>query len=157
MLFLSVLVGSDPARAQTYNWKPVQIHGGGFVTGILFHPNAPGLMYCRTDIGGAYRWNAANNSWVQLMNFLGFGYYGQPTYQEGSLSGTESIGLDAQNTNRLYLACGWLSTPNQIMISTDQGASFTRVTSPFAIRSNDDGRGTGERFGVDPNLGSTIF
>src|SRR6266487_1648742 len=58
--FLALLLGLlavSAAPAQTYNWKPVQLHGSGFVSGILFHPNAPGLMYCRTDIGGAYRWN----------------------------------------------------------------------------------------------------
>jgi len=59
-------------------------------------------MYCRTDIGGAYRWNATNNSWIQLLNFVGY-----PNNQ-GSLMGVESIGLDPQDTNRLYLACGWM-------------------------------------------------
>ncbi len=151
MLFLSVLVGSDPAQAQTYNWKPVQIHGGGFVSGILFHPDEPGLMYCRTDVGGSYRWNPTNDTWIPLLDFIGY------TNNEWSLMGTESIGLDAQNTNRLYLSCGWLGFPSQIMISTNRGATFTRINSPFVIRANNDGRGTGERFGVDPNLGSTIF
>lgn len=83
------------------------------------------------------------------MEFLGFGN------DEGSLSGIESIGLDAQDTNRIYLACGWLSR-YEILISTNQGASFTPLTSPFVIKSNNDGRGNGERFGVAPNLGSTI-
>ncbi len=43
------------------------------------------------------------------------------------------------------------------MISTNQGASFTRINSPFVLESNSDGRGNGERFGVDPNLGSILF
>jgi hypothetical protein len=153
-LLLVMLLGGlavSAVQAQTYNWKPVQIHGSGFVSGMLFHPNAPGLMYCRTDIGGAYRWNPADNSWIQLHDFLGY------PNNEWNLVSAESIGLDAQDTNRLYLTCGWLGSPNEIMISTNQGATFTRITSPFAIRANDDGRGTGERFGVDPNLGSTIF
>ncbi len=145
------LLAVSTVRAQVYNCKPVQIHGGGFVTGILFHPNAPGLMYCRTDIGGSYRWNPANHTWIPLLDFIGY------PNNEWSLIGTESIGLDAQDTNRLYLTCGWLGSPSQIMISTNQGASFTRINSPFVIRANNDGRGTGERFGVDPNLGSTIF
>jgi hypothetical protein len=152
--FLLILVGllAGPAvEAQTYNWKPVQIHGSGFVTGILFHPNAPGLMYCRTDIGGAYRWNPTNNSWIPLQDFIGY------PNNEWNLVSAESIGLDAQDPNRLYLSCGWLGSPNEIMISTNRGATFTRINSPFAIRANDDGRGSGERFGVDPNLGSTIF
>jgi fibronectin type 3 domain-containing protein len=153
LLILCLQSGRGTAWAQAYNWKPVVINGGGYVDGIVFHPNAPGLMYCRTDIGGAYRWNATNNSWTQLLNFVGY------PNNEGSLMGTESIGLDPQDTNRLYLACGWMGagSPSGIMISTNQGASFTVINSPFVIESNNDGRGSGERFGVDPNLGSILF
>jgi hypothetical protein len=153
LLILVLLSIGGIAWAQAYNWKPVVINGGGYVDGIVFHPDAPGLMYCRTDIGGAYRWNATNNSWTQLLNFVGY-----PNNQ-GSLMGVESIGLDPQDTNRLYLACGWMggSNPSGIMISTNQGASFTVINSPWVIESNNDGRGSGERFGVDPNLGSILF
>jgi hypothetical protein len=153
MLFVSVLVGSDPAQAQTYNWKRVQIHGGGFVTGIIPHPNAAGVMYCRTDVGGAYRWNPTNDSWIQLLDFLG------PANEEWSLSGIESIALDPQDANRLYMTCGWLGVgrPNAVLISTNQGASFTRVNAPFTMLANNDGRGNGERLAVDPNLGSILF
>jgi hypothetical protein len=154
LLILSLLsAGGRVAWAQAYNWKPVVINGGGYVDGIVFHPDAPGLMYCRTDIGGAYRWNATNNSWTQLLNFVGY------PNDEASLMGTESIGLDPQDTNRLYLARGWMGagSPSGIMISTNQGASFTVIDSSFVIESNNDGRGSGERFGVDPNLGSVLF
>ena len=151
---LALLSGAVTGFGQAYDWKQVKLGGGGFVTGITFHPNVSGLMYCRTDIGGAYRWNPATNSWTQLLDFLGFDFWPN---DESSLHGVESIGLDAQDPNRLYLACGWLSSPNEILISTNQGASFTRVDAPFQIRANNDGRGTGERFGVDPNLGGTIF
>jgi hypothetical protein len=152
--FLVLLLGLltvGTAHAQTYDWKPVKIGGSGFVTGILFHPDEPGLMYCRTDIGGAYRWNPTNNSWIPLQDFIGY------PNNEWNLVSAESIGLDAQDPNRLYLSCGWLGSPNEIMISNNRGVTFTRINSPFAIRANNDGRGTGERFGVDPNLGSTIF
>jgi hypothetical protein len=151
LLLLAGLLSVPAAQAQAYNWKPVQIHGSGFVTGLLFHPNEAGLMYCRTDIGGAYRWNPTNNSWIPLLDFIGY------PNNEWNLVSAESIGLDAQDPNRLYLSCGWLGSPSQLMISTNRGASFTRNSSPFVIRANNDGRGTGERFGVDPNLGSTIF
>jgi len=154
LLVLSLLsAGGGAAWAQAYSWKPVVINGGGYVDGIVFHPNAPGLMYCRTDIGGAYRWNAMNNSWTQLLDFVGY------PNNEGSLMGVESIGLDPRDTNRLYLACGWMggSNPSGIMISTNQGANFTVINSPWVIESNNDGRGSGERFGVDPNLGSILF
>ena len=152
-LLLSLLSASGVAWGQAYNWKSAVVNGGGFVSGIVPHPSAPGLMYCRTDIGGAYRWNATNNSWVQLLDFLGY------PNNEWSLTGVESIGLDPRDTNRLYLTCGWLGAgnPNEIMISTNQGASFTRVNSPFIVEANSDGRGNGERLAVDPNLGGILF
>ena len=65
---------NDVINAQTnpqhktiaYNWKSVQIVGGGFVDGIVFHPKEKGLCYCRTDIGGAYRRNEKNLKWEPL-------------------------------------------------------------------------------------------
>src|SRR5215831_11209401 len=64
-----LLLSAGLASAETYNWKSVTIHGGGFVSGIITHPNAPGVVYCRTDIGAAYRWNSASNSWIPLLDF----------------------------------------------------------------------------------------
>ena len=42
--------------AETYSWSNVEIVGGGFVPGIVFNEGERGLVYARTDIGGAYRW-----------------------------------------------------------------------------------------------------
>ncbi|MEO7101622.1 MAG: fibronectin type III domain-containing protein [Luteolibacter sp.] len=153
LLIWVVLLATHPVEAQSYNLKQVVIKGGGFVTGIVTHPNMPGLMYCRTDVGGAYRWNATNDSWIPLQDFLG------PTNEEFGLFGVESIALDPQDANRLYMTCGWLGAGrlNEVWTSTDQGASFTRVTAPFTMEANSDGRGNGERLAVDPNLGSTLF
>ncbi len=44
-------------QSANYTWKNVTISGGGFVPGIIFHPTEPGVRYCRTDMGGAYRWD----------------------------------------------------------------------------------------------------
>jgi hypothetical protein len=62
LLILGLLTGGGMAWAQAYNWKPVAIHGGGLVTSIVMHPNASGLMCCRTDIGGAQYSPATTNS-----------------------------------------------------------------------------------------------
>ena len=40
-----------------YRYRHMPIGGGGYVTGFFFHPNDPRTLYCRTDIGGVYRFD----------------------------------------------------------------------------------------------------
>ena len=153
VLALLMLLPCASVFGQAYNWKPVAIKGGGFVTGIIPHPNAPGVMYCRTDIGGAYRWNPANDSWVPLLDFVMY------TNGDFSLNGVESIAIDPSNSNRVYMACGWLGSgyPNALLVSTNQGATFIRSAPPFVMGANNDGRSNGERLKVDPNTNNILF
>ena len=60
---------SVSASGQSYVWNNVVIKGGGFVSGLITHPHAAGVVYARTDIGGVYRWDAAGNSWIPLLDF----------------------------------------------------------------------------------------
>ena len=62
--------------------------GGGYVTGLVFHPSAANLLYARTDVGGAYRWSQATASWVPITDGLGFGA------AESRYHGIESIAVD---------------------------------------------------------------
>ncbi|HSI09029.1 MAG TPA: hypothetical protein VK985_10635, partial [Rariglobus sp.] len=50
-----------------YSWKPVRLGAGGFVTGLVIHPLDPDVRYCRTDVGNAYRWDAAAREWMPLV------------------------------------------------------------------------------------------
>jgi len=132
----------------------VQVVGGGYVTGIYFHPTQQNLIYARTDVGGAYRWNAASSSWVALLDWVGRSswWYG----------GVEAIGLDPTNPNRLYLAVGEYAAEDwdgngAMLVSTDQGATFTTVPLNFRNGSNDAGRNTGERIAVDPNAPNIVY
>ena len=47
-----------------YKWDNVVIGGGGgFVCGIIYNPTEEGLVYARTDIGGAYIRNKETLEW----------------------------------------------------------------------------------------------
>jgi xyloglucan-specific exo-beta-1,4-glucanase len=127
--------------------------GGGFVTGVITHKTS-GDIYCRTDVGGAYRWDAANSKWIQLLDWI--------SESQSGYSGVESIALDPQNANNIYMLCG-LDYSNggatAILKSTDKGNTFTVivVTSKFKAHGNGMGRSNGERLAVDPNNSNILF
>jgi hypothetical protein len=58
---------------QQSSWTSVKWGGGGYVDGLIYHPTSPNVLYARTDVGGAYRWNQATSQWVPITDGLGFG------------------------------------------------------------------------------------
>lgn len=145
--------GTAQIRSAPYVWKNVQIVGGGFVDGIIFHPTAKGVRYCRTDIGGAYRWNDQIKRWEPMLDWV--------SYEDFNLMGVESIAVDPSDANRVYLSCGTYTdpeTPNgAVLRSNDRGRTFQRTSMPFKMGGNENGRGNGERMAVDPNDGNVIY
>ncbi|MEU2422498.1 sialidase family protein [Streptomyces sp. NPDC007851] len=143
---------AEPAP-QPYRWRNAVIGGTGFVTGVLFHPTTPGLAYARTDIGGAYRWDARTARWTALTDQLG--------WDDWNLLGVEALAVDAAHPNRLYLALGtyaqsWAGN-GAILRSDDRGATWTRTDLTVKLGANEDGRGTGERLLVDPRDSDTLW
>lgn len=136
-----------------YSWANVPINGGGFVTGLVFNPAKRNLVYARTDIGGAYRWNAQARSWIPLTDWIG--------EANSNLFGIESVATDPVNPDRLYLAAGTYTSPwagnGAILRSTDQGNSFTTIPLPFKLGGNEDGRSMGERLAIDPNEDNILY
>jgi len=144
--------GQKPASSP-YTWKSVQMVGGGFVDGIVFHPTAKGVCYCRTDMGGAYRRNPKTLRWEPLLDWL--------SIKDVNLMGVESIAHDPSDADRVFLSCGTYSndrSPNgAILRSDDRGKTFQRTDVPFKMGGNEDGRGNGERMAVDPNNGNILY
>jgi len=147
------LLSAQHPPSQRYVWKSVQMVGGGFVDGIVFHPTAKDVRYARTDIGGAYRWESRSKQWVPILDWL--------SYENTNLMGVESIALDPSDPSRVYLACGMYTnsrSPNaDILRSMDRGKTFQRTELPFKMGGNENGRGNGERLAVDPNAGNILY
>jgi hypothetical protein len=87
ILTLAVTLFPLIAWGQSYNWNNANTSGGGgFVPGIVFNPSQKNLIYLRTDIGGAYRWDPVNLRWIPLMDWVGF--------DDWNTLGVESIATD---------------------------------------------------------------
>ena len=133
-------------KAVPYHWQNVRLIAGGFISGIDYSPAAKDLLYVRTDIGGAYRWDAKAGRFIPLEDWL--------TPKDWYLYGTESLGVDPVDPNRVYIAAGDYTNdwdgPGAILRSDDQGRTWQRTDLPFKCGGNEDGRSTGERLAVDP-------
>lgn len=139
-------------NGQTYG--NLQMGGGGFISGIVTCKTEKDLIYVRTDVGGAYRWDATINEWIPLLDWISSGQLGY--------LGVESLAIDPGNPNNLYILAGmsYFNNGNSAVLrSTDKGKTFsiTNVTSLFKVHGNGMGRNTGEKLVVDPNLGSVLF
>jgi len=136
---------------EPYRWRSVTLVAGGYVPGIIFSPAKPGVVFCRTDIGGGYRWDAATNQWYPLTDWVG------PA--DGNLLGCESIAPDPTDANKVYVAAGmYTSNPDAAILRSDDGGRTFKLTKvPFPMGGNNDGRSVGERLAVDPNSPNLLY
>jgi hypothetical protein len=133
-----------------YGWQNVAIHGGGFVTGIEFSPAQSDIIYARTDVGGAYRWDGTAQRWLAITDWVG--------RDNANLMGIESIAPDPADPSVVYIAAGeYLTTNGMILRSGDMGATWQSNSIPLQMGGNADGRNVGERLAIDPNLTSTLY
>lgn len=146
---------SDPQhKTQNYDWSKVKIGGGGYVPGIIFNPAEKDLIYARTDMGGAYRWDARSNSWIQLLDSVSF--------DKANLAGVESLATDPVDPDRVYIAAGtynneWTDMKGVILRSQDRGKTWHSTELPFKFGANMPGRDMGERLAIDPNNNRIIY
>ncbi|KAM0493573.1 hypothetical protein ACHAP8_009211 [Fusarium lateritium] len=155
MKLLSLLFASASVVQAALKWQNVRMGGGGgFVPGIEFHPNAKGVAYARTDIGGLYRLNA-DDSWTPITD-------NTATDSTWNRWGIDALALDANNPNKVLTAVGmytnsWDPNNGAIGISNDKGATWSFTELPFKVGGNMPGRGMGERLAVDPKNSNIIY
>ncbi len=139
------LTGSIP-----YSYRNAPIPGGGYVTGFVYHQKVPGVLYCRTDIGGTYRYEPADKRWHSLIDHV----------TAGNLAETYPIALalDDRDPDRLYIISGVNGEPEGLLsISQDRGRTFSYRPVPTPVHGNLSGRGTGYRLVVDKNDGNVLY
>src|SRR4029079_19802898 len=133
--------------------RNVVIIGGGFISGISFSREVKGLVYARTDVGGAYRLDPGSETWQPLLDWVG--------RDKAHYLGVESLALDPTDPDRVYLAVGlytksWADT-GAMLRSRDRGRTWERADTSIKIGGNEWGRSCGERLAVDPNQPSRVF
>lgn len=154
ILFFAIILMGNFCNAQIYKYGNVAMGGGGYVSGLITSRIQPNLIFARTDVGGAYRWDATNNIWMPLLDWAN-------TNQLGYM-GVEAIAIDPRTASNVYMLVGtsyYNSGATAILRSSDYGATFSTVvvTSQFTAHGNGAGRGNGEKLQVDPNNGNILF
>jgi len=164
VLWATVFVGAVSAQAadtpnslprDDYNWRNLAMGGGGYVTGIVAHPDEPGLIYLRTDVGGAYRFSPEPDSlgrfWVQLSD--GF------PFDQWNYYGVESLALDPSNRDIVYMAAGkydWAGK-GRLFVSRDRGKTWNPLPLETPMSANGANRYAGERLAIDPFNSKRIY
>lgn len=137
--------------SDTMTWGTLRIGGGGFVSGIV---TGKKVMYARTDVGGAYRYNYDTESWEQLFGFI--------TDADRGLLSVDAMAVDPTDDNTVYFLCGcayFSSEKTVIFKTTDGGNTFKEinVTDLIKVMGNGDGRQFGEAIAVDPDNPNIIY
>jgi len=135
----------------TREWDGLEITGGGFVSSIV---TGKDVMYARTDVGGAYKYNYNTNEWEQLFGFL--------SEDDRGLLSVDAIAIDPTDDNTVYMYCGcayFSGAKSVIYKTTDGGETFTQidVTDLIQTHANGDGRHFGERLVVDPENPDVLY
>lgn len=140
---------STAVFAEEYVWDNVALGGGGFVTGLLFHPAEQDLLYARTDVGGMYRWDKNVNKWKQLSN--GF------SRAEANMYGVDGIAIDPKDPNVLFMVAGkyWWKEGG-LFKSVDRGETWKKILE-VPVSANMSDRDVGECIALDPYDSNIIY
>ncbi|MEI8196109.1 MAG: hypothetical protein WCI73_09390, partial [Phycisphaerae bacterium] len=146
----------EPRTLLSVGWQSVAIGGGGFVTGLASSTDGTGI-YARTDVGGAYRWNATSSQWQPITESLP-----NNSSNTGGSFGIDSLAVDPTNANKVYISSGAYnySVPSGIYFTSDASVStpvWTVLDSTIHPIGQSGIRPDGERLTVDPNNANVLY
>ncbi|MBE6874933.1 MAG: 1,4-beta-glucanase [Ruminococcus albus] len=147
----SFIEASAQDISSSMEWGTLRIGGGGFVSGIV---TGKQVMYARTDVGGAYRYNYDTECWEQLFGFI--------NEADRGLLSVDAMAVDPTDDDTVYFLCGcaYFSAEKTVIFkTTDGGKSFKEidVTHLIKVMGNGDGRQCGEAIAVDPDDPNIIY
>lgn len=153
-MFLLLCLIYQLSSAESFTWGTVRMGGGGFVSAIITSNAEKNLIYARTDVGGAYRWNENDKSWIPLNDWL--------DANSNGIYGIDALAIDPSKPSRLYMLAGtdyWNNGKTMILRSDNYGATFDtiNVTDKFKTHGNGYGRQNGERLAVDPHNSDVLY
>ena len=103
------------------------MYGGGYVTGLIPHPEEVDTLYARIDVGGIYTTTNAGDTWEPLtQNII---KDNKRNFQ------VRSFTIDETNTDKMYFISGNspYSEDAALWLSNDAGENWTRKKSPLTI------------------------
>ncbi len=127
-LIIFITINTNAQNYEDYNWQHVPIGGGGYITGMQIHPTNAEVRYYRTDIGGAYKWDAPSQSLKQIVFSTNDDHY--------SVAG---IALNPTDESQVFLAMSRKCNPANAAIyqSYNYGEDFEVITGlPFYFAAN---------------------
>lgn len=151
----SAEVTITPAEAQatvTGFDNAVVTHGGGYVTSLT-----NGARYARTDVGGAYRYDAAGDKWAQLITATGV-----PSPQQSDYS-VDAIASAPSNSNVVYVTVGDSDKHppypllGRVLRSSDSGTTWIASPRLWDVRGNAEYRYATVRLAVHPTDPNTVL
>ena len=120
-----------------YQYRNAPIPGGGYITGFLFDKTRQDVLFCRTDIGGTYRYEVKTEVWRSLIDHV--------TPERPDETCPIAIALDEARAGTFYTVCGVGRETGTLAISNDYGETFTYKEIPTPVHGNWPGRGSGYR------------
>lgn len=108
-------LASTSSSGISMDWNALEIGGGGFVSGIVTGKN---VMYARTDVGGAYKYDFESGRWEQIMSFI--------TEQDKGYLSVDAICIDPTDDDTVYMLCGcayFSDARTAVFKTTDGGES----------------------------------
>ena len=137
------------------NWKNVSTLGMGYVDGLTINP-INNVKYIRTDVGGIFKFDDANQKWINLFDDL-------ITINQRDIASVESFAIDkltSGNNQVIYALTGNFGFKSYLLKSINNGQTWT-INQDWnenrKVYGNGAWRCSGEKLAIDPNNSNVVY